>query len=692
MAKKRKGRASTSSPSTRRTQLPRNALSKINLGQAFAEYDVIRIDPDLFVRTPALLAALDHERSKSFYIGRRGTGKTAITFALEQFSGHSVRIYPELFSPLSDMLRELDFSDTHQQPFRSLIAAFRRSLQAELLRLWLKEGESSENELPPCLRSEWRSVRNLDFDIGVLDSIDPMLKSLRQKDDKQWLKSIGRPKDIARNLSALRSRRQNRYTVIIDRVDESWDGSESAILFLIALMHACLEVSTQVSWARVLLFLRENVLERVRSTDSEFARLETCVVGLEWTREQLLEMVERRLNRPLNTKLAVDGTTWNYFFENGETAKELVFGFCQSRPRDVLTFCSFAIETAQSRSHQKVMIEDIQDARKRFSDSRLKDLGDEYSENYPQIQLVLSRFYGLGRRYTLSGIDAFVKKLLVDDTVAKACAKWLFEFAAPERFTRLFYDIGFFGFESSKGIDFRSVGPQSTVPPSVTSTTEIVIHPSYIPALDLQDVIITSLDDDVSFQRPGLLTELPEALEIPEYQNRLLLLEEDLKTLPSGPEDASRFEEIIGTMLRLCFYRWLQNVKSHERDYAGRVVRDWIAANRASDGFWELIRTRYDATQVIWECKNFENLDADAFHQISYYLTKESGRFGVIAFRGELKPHYYSHLKRIASDKDGIVLLLGQRDLLVFIRQARNGKIKEDHIQDRYDETVRKLS
>ena len=105
-----------------------------------------------------------------------------------------------------------------------------------------------------------------------------------------------------------------------------------------------------------------------------------------------------------------------------------------------------------------------------------------------------------------------------------------------------------------------------------------------------------------------------------------------------------------------------------------------------------MVRTRYGATQVVWECKNFTELNADCFHQIAYYLTQESGKFGVIAFRGEIKSHYYGHLKRIAGDKDGMVLLLGQRDLQVFIRQARNGKIKEDHIQDRYDETVRKIS
>jgi len=47
-------------------RLAKDALSKINLGQSFAEYDPILLKPDVFVSTPALLSAAD---------ASRGTGK-----------------------------------------------------------------------------------------------------------------------------------------------------------------------------------------------------------------------------------------------------------------------------------------------------------------------------------------------------------------------------------------------------------------------------------------------------------------------------------------------------------------------------------------------------------------------------------------------------------------------------------------
>lgn len=92
------------------------------------------------------------------------------------------------------------------------------------------------------------------------------------------------------------------------------------------------------------------------------------------------------------------GETWDLFFEpqcDGISSKDYIFNFCQHRPRDVLTYCSMAVDSAQRFRRPKIAPDDLKDARRRFSQSRFKDLGDEYSENYPQIQVVLSKFPGL---------------------------------------------------------------------------------------------------------------------------------------------------------------------------------------------------------------------------------------------------------------------------------------------------------
>jgi|SRR5579884_33315 len=685
------GRSGGGAPEGRReVQIPRNGIARLNLGQSFAEYDDSLSDPQVFVHTPAFSAAQDFRGAKFFFVGRRGTGKTTIRRYCDTIGEHTRVIVPEIFSPASSIL-DLDlFGESSKRPFRSLVSAFRRSLQDEILNMWRQDHRSYVG-LPAGIQSELESFEGLDFDSRTLQFISRVSRALASGDEQQWLTENKAAKKIAEEMKGLSG--SSRYTLLIDSIDDFWEGTSTGLVYLTAFMHACLEMSTQIPWTRSLLFLRENIFERVRQVDSESSRLETSVVGLEWTDEQLLDLIERRLNRRFTTKIALGGATWNAWFENPEQARAEIFGFCQKRPRDVLIYVSNAIESAQSHHHTKIMIEDIQQARRRFSDNRLKDLGDEYAENYPQIALVLSRFYGLGRRFTLTGVEAMLDRLLRDEEVKKLCASWIFNAGQPERFVRILYDIGFVGIGPAGGqARFRALGPQDTSPPPISDSNDIEIHPCYWDALDLQDQLIRSLPEEREFGRIGLLVDLPDGLDATHYSEEITSVIKRLEACPRGTAGASEFEEIVGQAIKLCFFRALSNVEARVRDVDGRVVRDWIAANRAQSGFWELVRQRYGATQIIWECKNYDDIGAADFQQVDYYLNEAVGHFGIIVFRGEVSPAHYSHIRRISEKSKGFILPLTDRDLKTFLRQARNGKVKEDHIQDRYDAVARKIS
>jgi len=692
------GKSSGDSSSMPQIRLPKDALAKINLGQSFAEYDRILLRPGVFVKTPATEAASDPSRSKCFFVGRRGTGKTAIAMHLSARHPTAIALHPQAFNAISMLVTiPIDkLRDVNQRPFRSLIACFQRALEDEVLLEWIKCGLTTFDQLPSGLRAERNYLEQCDFDLRILEFVDKVVEPLLKGDEKEWLKQLSKAKQIRRALDDCAVDQRFHRIVTIDRIDDSWDGSDHAVVFLMALMHACIELSSSVEYIRPLLFLRENIFERVRQIDNEFARVETCVVSLDWTEELLIEMIERRLQLPLNPKPRI-GETWDYFFEqmDGKSSRPLVFEYCQRRPRDVLTYCELAIDAAQSKRHEKVLIEDFQDARHRFSDSRFKDLCDEYSENFPQLQLVLSRFHGLGREFTLPGIDTFIKKLLVDDDIRVQC-EWVYSYTTPDTFVKWLFGIGFVGIRR-KGhdrVDFRSLGARSSIAPTLDATASVVVHPTFVEALGLQDKVVGSLDETISLQAQGLLIDLPEAIDLKGYQDSLNHLLKQIKQIERGTEQQAEFEDWVGEVVRLCFFRALTNLAPQQRDFEGRVRRDWIAANRAQAGFWEMVRGRYQATQVLVECKNYSELQASDFHQVVYYMTKPIGTFAVLVFRGEIENHYYGHIKRIASDKggDGMVLMLTERDMLVFIRQSLNGRVKESHIQDIYDRTVRAIS
>lgn len=677
-------------------RLPKGTLKKLNLGQSFAEYDIVRDKAAVVVETPAMRAAFNRERSKCFFIGRRGTGKTAITFHLQASGQRTLLVLPQLFSPVEKFFSSADMQNVHQRPFKTLVTSFKRALVDEVVASWVQRGLISLDRRIPCpLTRERNSIEDYDFDLRLMQFADEGFSALSNNQDKEWHRHINRCKELSEFVNETMDEAWE-TTVMLDRIDESWDGTDNSVVLVMALMHACVELTATSKAVRPLLFLRENVFERVRELDKEYARLETFVVALDWTREMLLEMVERRLNLPLIAKYSLHGPTWDAYFEqpiSDESSQSLVFDYCQNRPRDVLIYCKYAMEAAQRKLHERVMIDDLQEARRVFSNNRLKDLGDEYADNYPQLQLVLARFYGLGRQFTVQGIEDFIRKLLVDTEVKQHCQRWIFKHTQPDLFIKLMYDIGFVGIkEGDSAPIFRTSGPQTVGLPPIGHKTLVVIHPTYVDALNLQNIIVSSLAT-IDLREAGLIEDLPGAIDIGEYQRQLTNLQEDLRTLPQGDATSSRFEDVVGEIIRLCFFRSLSNVEPKSRTVDQRVIRDWIAANHASEGFWQLIRQRYNATQIIWECKNYSDLTASDFHQASYYINDRIGRFVVLAFRGtERKKYHFEHMRRIAEKDGGIVLLFTQKDLEVFIRQAINGKANERHIQELYDQTVREIS
>lgn len=677
-------------------RLPKRSLEKIHLGQSFAEYDLVLQNNAVFVSTPSINAAVNHQNPHCFFVGRRGTGKTATTLYLSEKSKNVLVVRPQIFSPNPATLFNLDQLPNDQRSFRSLLAAFRRALQDEVLFDWIARRPTMSTKLPDAAARELELFGEDDFDIRTLRFIAEFTRALHDRDETSWLSELRKVKQMGEVLKSVPLPQGAPYTVVLDAIDDYWDGSEHAVRYLTALMHASLEINSQIPSIRVLIFLRENIFERVRSVDQEFARLETCVIGLDWTREQLIELIERRVNAPLNTKLALGGATWKAFFEDGDRAYRLVLDYCQHRPRDVLTYCSLALDTAQAHKHDQVMIEDLQDARRRFSDSRLKDLSDEYQENYPRIALILSSFYGLGQRLTVGGMEDFVHKILEDPQVNSECGTWIYEYSQVEKFVRLFYDVGFFGLKEVARHDFpvtfRTLGPRDTTPPPISENTEIWIHPTYHQALDLQNVLIDKILPAQPLRREGIVLEIPEAMSEEGYRERLTQTLDDLKTLPRGRDAAGHFEDLVGEVIRLCLFRPLTKVESQSRDVDGTTRKDWVASNRAETGFWEMIQRRYNASQIFFECKNFDSLDSSAFQQCAYYMTEPAGKFVVLVFRGELKSHYYEHIKRVHVDRGGLILLINDKDLQVFLRQSLNGKVKDDHLRDRYDATVRQLA
>jgi hypothetical protein len=141
-----------STPTPRGTiHLPKDALSRVALGHSFAEYDAILEKPDVFVTTPQIAQA-SQDGAGCFFVGRRGTGKTATTIYLRKRCKHVIELYPQVFNLQGLSISPDCCRDTRQRPFRSLDLTFQRALICEALRELARSHACPPSEWPPAIR------------------------------------------------------------------------------------------------------------------------------------------------------------------------------------------------------------------------------------------------------------------------------------------------------------------------------------------------------------------------------------------------------------------------------------------------------------------------------------------------------------------------------------------------------------
>ena len=213
-----------------KVQLPKDALKRINLGQSFAEYDKI-LGAGVFVKTPAIEAATQLLRSKCFFVGRRSTGKTAITYYLTENSKWAFQLHPQAIKPLNIPSEADFFKDTRQRPFKSLVACFRRAIVDEVIAQWMRDKQVKPQSLPSDLTRERNLIDDHDFDQRYIKIVGEVLGYLNSGNEKEWLKQISRTKDICKSVESIAESQHLQAVLLIDRIDEAWDGSDTAVVF-----------------------------------------------------------------------------------------------------------------------------------------------------------------------------------------------------------------------------------------------------------------------------------------------------------------------------------------------------------------------------------------------------------------------------------------------------------------------------
>lgn len=249
------------------------------------------------------------------------------------------------------------------------------------------------------------------------------------------------------------------------------------------------------------------------------------------------------------------------------------------------------------------------------------------------------------------------------------------------------YSVGFVGVEKQGGGSFMFChdGASSTLA-AVDATRRVMVHPCYWKALDLSgetppEEVMIKINDEYEAKPSGELKNIRSSLLGEIYGA--------LPRLPLGPTGSAQSEEWVLRTVKVLFAGKLANFQLKPNPGATQQ-RDVVGTNMGVDGFWRRIREDYRTRQVIFEVKNYEELDPDDFRQVLSYMTGEYGEFAIIVSRRRSEnttENEKAWMRTMWSDHRKTIMILPAQVLARCVSELR-GTRKYDYTEDQLNKPM----
>ena len=443
-------------------------LRHISLGQHVAEHERDELD-NYFVETSPYLAAL--EGPTTILIGRRGTGKTAILYAIKAELERSTRNHVTVLNPvgyeLEGLIRVLQetsafsergflieslwkyliYSEIALSVEEALTArpVYRISTDAETEFLDYCDTNADIIRLPFSARLD-NAVRSL---YGIGEATDAIEQRSRISEHLHGTLL----RDLRRHLGAVLPD-DGELSILIDNLDGPWEPGanvEQLSELIGGLLNVVQDIPRDLARfthglspvdSKVTVLLRSDIFAFVQPLVAEQDKLP--IERVVWNDEDLLRRVllQRLLQNAPNQMS--DSDVWEQLFPKsvvGISPEDFIFQTILPRPRDVIYIVKAAIGDAINRQHESVYPEDLLSAREQYSEFAFKSVLAEDDPQRRKLEAVLYEFAGAERVVTL--LD--VTRRMSDAGVEGEDVEWYID---------LLCDIGFLGISTSNGFRY----------------------------------------------------------------------------------------------------------------------------------------------------------------------------------------------------------------------------------------------
>lgn len=634
--------------------------------------------------------AITNTKDFNFIVGRRGTGKSALSLMSslhiqENKLGYVYENIPEDYEQLElvSVLGEIS------EDYSVLRAIMKVSWRVSILFDQLEQligGRNEHYKFKSCSQQEY--LQEYYNNHSSLHGKSVFLKTILiirqiQKSEKLPLRIAGKIatefdlSQLKRSMESLLEKVNKNTYYYFDGLDEGWQPNSIATAILGGLALCASEILESSSRMHLVLFIRDNMFRSLCYFDADSSRhIEGNTLRLNWDEDSLLHIIANRLRvvKPELKDIESDIKVWNRFAQ-GELKNKDGFKSCLAytlfRPRDIIVLLNTTFSNFARSGREHIISDDIESSSKQISKNRLDDLLKEYDVVFPGLKHLITVFDGQPAFMTYAERVSFLSEEICSsqyDSIEHSDYAVLG--SGKQAFFALF-SIGFLGVEESKSLSLHFCHDGSTSNNDDIQTDQrSCIHPCYWKELNIQaeeienSIKIEIYDDNV-----------PDAGQIADLRfKRVGQIISSLPNIKAGREDASVFEDWVFQSIKLLFAGKLSNpeLKANKDSIQ---QRDVVATNSAPSGFWKRIYDDYGVRQVVFEVKNFEKLNQDVFRQALSYSGKHYGKLIIVVYRtknegltdaekGWVK-EYWNHESKV------LVFLLPDTMLSRFIKKIR---------------------
>lgn len=430
-------------------------IRKIDWGNDSAEND-----PDLlnYFVTPSNFDRIT-EFKKTFVIGRKGAGKTAIRKKLiDQFAGEENHVVVEV-SPTNGIFRNLAGVELLKEE-RSDEVVFQYAWLNSIMRKCLNViGSEKDNKLTVGSANAARQfakaegVTNDDF----VEAVSSILKSIKLKFNDmgelglQLENIIKESSAIDRYEFHLKELGQDgcKTTILVDDLDIGWDNSERSNQILLGLLTASMYLKSIHKNVNLIFFIRDDIYSILmkKTTHSDKYR---DVYKITWSENNFQKLLAERISQSLQNKESTDSKKDFLKVFPERIGNQFTLGWMVERtlgrPRELLQMSRHYTESLLENSPSDKTLKNIEEV---YSIWKKEDLCAEFVNQYPDLDKVFEfwkhKYFRTKYQVDENELEERLFEILDVVTIDDPWFQTLQYVVDTKGLARILFDIGFFG-------------------------------------------------------------------------------------------------------------------------------------------------------------------------------------------------------------------------------------------------------